>query len=177
MPLAFDPIEQAAGLWEQHFARPSQDMAAVTSIMRVAQLLQAAVDRALRPCGLSFARYEALVLLTFARSGALPMATMGQRLMLHPASVTGIVDRLERDQLVSREPHPTDRRTTLVRLTPAAAPLVQQATAALHQIRFGLPDTPLSQLQALTGLLREVRMACGDFTPAAGEPVSTGSRR
>src|ERR1700741_24311 len=68
-PLPFDPIVRAAELWEERIG-PSGTMAAVTSIMRVQQVLQSAVDGALRPHGLTFARYEALVLLTFAKRGS-----------------------------------------------------------------------------------------------------------
>lgn len=166
MPLPFDPIAEAARLWEQRFG-PAGDMAAVTAVMRVQQLLQAAVDRALKPHGLTFARYEALVLLTFSRSGSLPMSKVGERLMLHPASVTGIVDRLERDGLVARSPHPTDRRTTLVSLTSAGAGLVGRATAALTAIRFGLPGTAPEQVEELTAILRDLRRDAGDFTVPA----------
>ena len=81
-------------------------MAAVTNVMRVQQILQASVDEALRPHGLTFARYEALVLLSFSRRGSLPMRLMGERLQLHPTSITNIVDRLESDGLVRRLPHP-----------------------------------------------------------------------
>ena len=89
--------------------RVSDAMAAATSIMRAQQIVLAAVDGALRPFGLTFARYEGLVLLLFSRRGALPLGKMGQRLMIHPTSVTNIIDRLEEQGLVRRVPHP-DRR-------------------------------------------------------------------
>ncbi|MGH3815927.1 MAG: MarR family winged helix-turn-helix transcriptional regulator, partial [Pseudonocardiaceae bacterium] len=98
-PLPFDPIDRAAQLWQARIG-PAETMAAVTNIMRVQQILQSAVDAALRPHGLTFARYEALVLLLFSRQGSLPMKVMGQRLQLHPTSVTNIVDRLQADRLV-----------------------------------------------------------------------------
>ena len=104
-PLPFDPISRAAELWDARIG-PARTMAAVTSIMRVQQILLSAVDGALRPHNLTFARYEALVLLTFSRSGRLPMRVMGDRLQLHPTSVTNIVDRLQADGLVLRTPIP-----------------------------------------------------------------------
>src|SRR5208282_1881291 len=57
-------------------------MAAVTSIMRAQQILLAELDALLRPYELTFARYEALVLLTFSRRGALPLGVIGERLMV-----------------------------------------------------------------------------------------------
>src|SRR5688500_17196209 len=79
-----DPIAEARRQWEAHgWAEPAA-MAATTSIVRAHQLVLAAVDGALRPLGLTFSRYEALVLLTFSSRGALPLGKMGERLMVHP---------------------------------------------------------------------------------------------
>ena len=94
LELPFDPIARAAQTWEQRFGR-SDAMAAVTSIMRAQQILLAELDAVLRPYGLTFARYEALVLLSFSRRGALPMRVIGERLMVHPTSATNTIDRLE----------------------------------------------------------------------------------
>lgn len=161
-PLPFDPIMRAASLWEERIG-PSRTMAAVTSVMRVQQILLSAVDGALRPHGLTFARYEALVLLTFARRGRLPMRVMGERLQLHPTSVTNIVDRLQADGLVRRTPHPTDRRATLVEITDDGSALLDAATKSVTSIDFGMSGlTPAQELQ-LTELLGQVRRAAGDF--------------
>jgi len=82
LDLPFDPIARAAQTWEERFGR-SDAMAAVTSVMRAQQILLAELDALLRPYGLTFARYEALVLLSFSRKGALPMRVIGERLMVH----------------------------------------------------------------------------------------------
>ena len=161
-PLPFDPIQRAATLWERRIG-PSHTMAAVTSIMRVQQILLSAVDSALRPHGLTFARYEALVLLTFARTGRLPMRVMGERLQLHPTSVTNIVDRLQADGLVKRIPHPTDRRATLVEITEAGTTRREEATRAVTAIDFGLRGLGPDQQAQLTELAEAVRRAAGDF--------------
>ena len=75
-------------------------MHAVTSLMRVQQLVLGRLDAILRPHGLTFARYEALVLLCFSSRGSLPLGKMGERLQVHPTSITSIVQRLEADGLV-----------------------------------------------------------------------------
>ncbi|RCW45197.1 DNA-binding MarR family transcriptional regulator [Halopolyspora algeriensis] len=161
-PLPFDPIARAAETWSERIG-PSTSMAAVTSVMRVQQILQSAVDAALRPHNLTFARYEALVLLTFSRRGSLPMRVMGDRLQLHPTSVTNIVDRLEQDGLVQRLSHPTDRRTTLVEITDSGRDLMKRATESVTEIDFGLGGVTERQTQQLTELLGRVRHAAGDF--------------
>jgi len=168
-PLPFDPIMRAAELWNERIG-PSHTMAAVTSVMRVQQILLSAVDGALRPHGLTFARYEALVLLTFSRTGRLPMRVMGERLQLHPTSVTNIVDRLQADGLVRRIPHPTDRRATLVEITDTGSSLQEAATKSVTAIDFGLNGlTPAEQMQ-LTALLARVRRAAGDFVEGEAPP-------
>jgi len=161
-PLPFDPIMRAAELWEKRIG-PARTMAAVTSVMRAQQILLSAVDTALRPHGLTFARYEALVLLTFARTGKLPMRVMGERLQLHPTSVTNIVDRLQADGLARRTPHPTDRRATLVEITEAGSARLEAATSAVTSIDFGLTGLSSAEETALTDLLAKVRRAAGDF--------------
>lgn len=72
-------------------------MAIVTSVMRVQQIFAGEVEAVLKPIGLTFARYEVLMLLDFSRSGQLPLGKIGERLQVHPASVTNAVDRLESD--------------------------------------------------------------------------------
>lgn len=138
-------------------------MAAATSIMRAQQIILARVDEALRPLGLTFARYEALVLLTFSRRGALPLGKMGERLMVHPASVTNIVDRLERQGLLRRVPHQTDRRTTLAEVTEEGRALVYLATEEVVKSGFGLDTLSETELTELTGTLRTLRLGAGDF--------------
>src|ERR1700740_3390823 len=118
--LPFDPIEEARRQWAEHGWDDAADgMAAVTSVMRAEQVFLARVDEALRPFQLTFARYEALMLLSFSRLGSLPLSKVGQRLQVHPTSVTNTIDRLEAQGFVQRVPHATDRRTTLAEITAA----------------------------------------------------------
>ena len=79
-----------------------------------------------------------LALLSFTKEGELPLGKVGDRLQVHPASVTNTVNRLEADGLVARKPHPTDRRTTLAVLTRDGRRRVEQAAVALAEIEFGV---------------------------------------
>lgn len=88
-------------------------MAVVTSIMRLQQVFLARADAVLRPFGLTFARYEVLMLLSFSRQDALPLGKIGERLQVNAASVTNAVDRLEAEGLVVRQSDPDDGRITL----------------------------------------------------------------
>ena len=147
-------------------------MAAVTSVMRVQQLLLSLVEDTLKPYGLTFAAYEALRLLAFSRHGSLPMGKMGERLMVHPASVTNAITRLEHRGLVERRLSPADRRVVLATITPAGQALVREATEALNQASFGLPGLTADQAAEITSGLRTVRIAAGDVTASADVPAS-----
>lgn len=161
--LAFDPITEAHDNWRAHGWPEPDAMAAVTSITRVHQILLGRVDDVLRPFGLTFARYEALVLLHFSRRGALPLGKMGQRLQVHAASVTNAVDRLEAAGYVRRVSHPTDGRAVLAEITDTGRDVVERATAALGAIRFGAEGLDDAGARAVTGHLAAMRRAAGDF--------------
>jgi DNA-binding MarR family transcriptional regulator len=168
LDLPFDPIARAAQIWEERFG-PADAMAAVTSIMRAQQILLAELDGVLRPWGLTFARYEALVLLSFSRQGALPLRVIGERLMVHPTSVTNIIDRLEKQGFVRRRPNPRDGRGKLAEITPAGREVMARSTADLMAAQFGMAEYGKAELGELFAMLRELRVAAGDFTfrPAA----------
>jgi DNA-binding MarR family transcriptional regulator len=162
LDLPFDPIGRAAQIWEKRFG-DARAMAAVTAIMRVQQILLAELDSALRPYGLNFARYEALVLLSFSRAGALPMSLIGQRLMVHPTSVTNTIDRLEQQGLVVRRPNPQDGRGTLAEITAAGRAAMARGTADLMAADFGMGGYDAGELEQISAVLRGLRVAAGDF--------------
>lgn len=163
-PLPFDPVAEARRQWEAHgWAEAAPGMAAVTSVMRVQQVFVSRIDELLAAEGLSFARYEVLVLLSFSRSGALPLGKVGARLQVHPASVTNAVDRLETQGLVRRDRHPTDGRMTLAAITDAGRAVVDRATLQLNAEVFSALGLTAAEATALVGLLERVRRAAGDF--------------
>ena len=167
--LNFDPIERAGRLWEQHW--PDEDpavyasMRAVTSIMRAHQILIAELDAILRPYGITFSRYEALVLLSYSRDGSLPLSKIGERLQVHATSVTNVVDRLEAAGLVRREPNPRDGRGTLATIPDAGREVVAKATAEFNAARFAMSAIGLADLKSLFAILRELRLDAEDFNP------------
>ena len=167
-PLGFDPIERAGALWEQHWpgepAEVYDAMRAVTSVMRAHQILIAQLDAMLRPYGITFSRYEALVLLMYARNGSLPLSKIGERLQVHATSVTNVIDRLESAGLVRREPNPRDGRGTLAVITDEGRAVATKATADLNAARFGLGALDAGELQQVFTLLRRLREDAGDYT-------------
>jgi len=140
-------------------------MTLVTTVMRVQQMMLARMDEVLAPFGLTFARYELLMLLDFTRSGSLPVGKIGERLQVHPTSVSSAVGRLEGQGMVVRVPHPTDGRTTLVGITGDGRATVKRATAAVNAEVFA--DLPVSgaEVDELLQLLDAYRRNAGDITP------------
>jgi DNA-binding MarR family transcriptional regulator len=155
-PLPFDPIERAGLLWEKHVGDASS-MRVATSIMRVQQLLLSEFDRVLKPLGITFARYEVLRLLSFSREGRLPLSIIGERLMVHPTSVTNAIDRLVSSGLVARTPDDQDRRRVYASLTPDGKRVLRRATKALMEIDFGLAALDGPERERLFKVLRAVR--------------------
>jgi len=163
-PLPFDPIERATANWTAAgWGDQATGMAFVTSIVRAHQILVGRIDRCLEPFGLTFSRFEVLMLLSFSSSGELPLGKISVRLQVHAASVTNAIDRLERDGLVARVRHPTDGRTTLARLTPKGKRTAARAVTVLNEEVFAEPGLPAGDLQATIRALAVLRAAAGDF--------------
>ncbi len=166
-PLGFDPIDRAGELWEQKWPGEEPEvyaaMRAVTSIMRAHQILLAELDAMLRPYGITFSRYEALVLLVHSRTGALPLSKIGERLQVHATSVTNVIDRLEGAGLVRREPNPRDGRGTLAVITSAGRDVAQRATARFNESRFAMAGLGDGELAEIFAILRRLRRQAGDF--------------
>ncbi len=160
--LGFDPILEAQRQWNSRW-KGGMPMAAATSIMRAQQIVLARMDEVLRPFELTFARYEALVLLSFTRTGSLPLGKMGERLMIHPASVTNVVDRLDKQGLIRRLPHPTDRRAILAEITDAGRQIVETVTERVIDVELGMTGLTDEELARLFELLTTFRQGAGDF--------------
>src|SRR5271167_725238 len=158
--LSFDPIAEAERQWGLHgWPDQASGMAVVTSIMRLQQIFLARADAVLRPLGLTFARYEVLMLLSFSRQGVLPLGKIGERLQVNAASVTNAVDRLEADGLVTRRSNPDDGRVTLAALTPSGRRTATEATQAINEQVFTDIGVPEQKLRRLFALLAELRQA------------------
>lgn len=158
-----DLIAEAQRNWEASGWGESSAMAAATSITRAQQIVLSRVNDVLAPFQLTFSRFEALALLKMTKHGSLPLGKIGERLQVHPTSVTNTIDRLETDGFVERVPHPTDRRTTLAQLTDAGKVAVVDAQEALEEIRYGMGAFSESTVEGLVQDLAEFRQQAGDF--------------
>ena len=138
-------------------------MVAVTSIMRVQQILMARLNELLDPFDLTFPRYEALMLLHFSRRGSLPLGKIGERLQVHRTSVTNTIDGLERLGFVRRAPHESDRRAVLAEILPEGRRVAEAATEVLNEADFGTLPLSEDDLTSLFNTLRVLRESAGDI--------------
>ena len=111
--------------------------------------------------GISPADLDALEHLEAA--GPLTQRQLGDRLALTSGAITMLVDRLERGGWVRRCPHPTDRRSVLVELSPQAAERTPAALAGFHaritQLAAGVPEP---HRQVIAGFLDEAAAAAAE---------------
>ena len=163
-PLPHDPIDLAKAHWRAAGWEDSTDgMALITSIMRTQQVFLARVETVLRPRGLTFARYEVLMLLRFSRTGVLPIGKVGERLQVHPASVTNAVQRLELDGFVKRSTNPADARSVLVTITAKGRAATERVTKQLNADVFSIVPGTAKDQQDVYKKLKSMRRAFGDF--------------
>jgi DNA-binding MarR family transcriptional regulator len=166
-----DPIRAARQQWIDHgWGDAADGMAMVTSLTRVQQLITERIDGVLRPLGLSFARYEVLMLLSFSRRGSMPMSRIGSLLQVHPTSATSAVDRLERQGFVRRVRDEQDRRVVLACVTNEGREVAERATAGLNAQVFEEPGLTPEKVARLSALLGELRASAGDSVERLGDP-------
>ena len=163
--LPFDPIAEAMRHWRGHgWEGAVRGMGVVTSVIRVEQILAGRAEAEVRPLGLTFARYEVLMLLLFSKHGELPLGKIGERLQVAPGSVTNAVDpaRAGPPRPPAGEPR---RRTWGSRRHHAAAGATWhwRPRRALNDSLFSASGAVPSDTDTLFRLLGKLRQRAGDF--------------
>jgi len=116
-----------------------------------------------RRAGISATDLDALEYLE--ADGPLTQRELGHRLRLTSGAVTMLVDRLQEAGLVRRRPHPSDRRSVLIELAPAAVAAVPEGLERYHR--------------AVASLARKVRpehrQAVAEFLARAAEAATSAA--
>lgn len=97
--------------------------AALDRVLELSLLVNADMSRGLAERGLTESRTHLLWVLR--QQGPCTQRELAEALGVSPRNVTGLVDALVATGFVSREPHPTDRRATLVDFTDHGAEIAQ----------------------------------------------------
>lgn len=157
-----DPVE----FTREHWARSDQPgveyFTAMGAMMRTHQLMVAEMDRVLKPHGLSRTAFLLMATLLMSREHTRPLGQLSKHLMVHPTTITLVIDQLDGKGLVTRTPHSTDRRTVLASLTPDGLDLVTKASQDLAVAHFGLTGVTESVAKRLTTVLGQIRDRMGD---------------
>ncbi|MBT1073080.1 MarR family winged helix-turn-helix transcriptional regulator [Pelotalea chapellei] len=92
----------------------------------------------------------------------LSQVELSEKSQVDRTTVGGLIDRLERNGIVQRQPHPKDRRAYQIRLTPkgrALEPvLIEAARGATEQFTTGLSVKEIKELTRMLGILRGERI-------------------
>jgi DNA-binding MarR family transcriptional regulator len=131
----------------------SPQSAALTHFVHAARLTASQLDSAVEPFRITYSSYSVLARLSFSPENRLPMSKLSSLTVLHPASITKIIDRLVKRGCVRRVIDPTDRRVVYAELLPAGSELVTSATEAVSAIGFGMQNLEEEDLEMFVQLL------------------------
>lgn len=120
--------------YHHYVATSKRRIEALDQILELVVLLNDDMTRTLAEDGLTQSR--ARVLWELHRLGPVPQRTLAEAIEVSPRNITGLVDALVAGGFVTREPHPTDRRATLVSFTKRGA----DTAAALERDQRGLAE-------------------------------------
>lgn len=104
---------------------------AVMNTMRTADMLFDRIGRLLRPLDVSAA--GGLVLGLLRDHGRMSPSQLGERLIVTRATVTGLLDSLERRGLVRRVANPEDRRSVFVEITTEGLAVLREVRTTVHR--------------------------------------------
>lgn len=152
------PLRQAAH-FEAEFPGASRSASEVAlNLARTSSLALAEVDRRRRTIAhLSGSAWQALAVIEGAGE-PLPPTVIAERLLQTTGSITSLLDTLERQGLVRREPHPDDRRKLLVDITDTARALVGRVLPIVHSTSMEiLEGVAEADRQALIRVLAQMR--------------------
>jgi DNA-binding MarR family transcriptional regulator len=91
------------------------------------------------------------------RHGPMSPSALARRAGLHPATMTGILDRLERAGWIARERDPADRRAVTVRALPDRGREIYRLFAGMNAAMDSIcADYDEEQLELLAGFLRRI---------------------
>jgi DNA-binding MarR family transcriptional regulator len=152
-----DLIEATQREFQRRGVHAHRQLAVSLEVERINRIVQAAAQPALAAQDLTFAGWQALTALSFHPAKEMPTAKLALRVAAHPTTITRTVDRLERSKYVRRS-RGNDRRVTVVTLLAAGEAAQAAVATALDDNEFGLGGVSADSLEALAGMLRQVRV-------------------
>jgi len=128
------------------------------ALIEIRSVMRRRVDAALAAKGLSLAKFKILSVLD--ENGPCQPSLLAATLNQVARSITDAIDVLERDGLVARTPHPTDRRARLLSITVKGSSLVRATQGPKSDaIEAVFSVLSRSQQSQLLDLLNQVKAA------------------
>ena len=127
-----------------------EDYVALADFRHALRSFQAFSEVKATEVGLTPQQHQALLAIRAASPGEVTVGTIAERLILKPHSATGLVDRLEALDLVTRHEASTDRRRAVLRLTAKAETLLAKLSTT-HREEIGRLKPLLADLMARLG--------------------------
>ncbi len=127
------------------------------NVIQLGDRIQKAIGRLQRPYNVTPASGYVLSILASVE-GPMAPTEIADQMILTRATVTGILDSLERREYVTRAPHPTDRRKLLVTITERGREVVPEMRQVIHRHQREWFDVlSEDERQTLLGLLERVQ--------------------
>jgi DNA-binding MarR family transcriptional regulator len=167
--MAMATIEMPTDFYDQ---TPDANILATEAVMntvRTADLLFDQIGRLLRPLNVSAA--GGLVLGILRDRGPMSPSELSQRLIVTRATVTGLIDSLERRGFVRRVPNPADRRSLLVEITPTGRDVLQRVRTIVHGAeKAWMSVLSEAELRTYIELLHRIQDGLVDRSPSSASP-------
>ena len=139
-------------------------------ITLTAHAYQQRLNARLAPYGITFRQFQVLAWLVY--EGPLSPAVLAEKLAVEPPTLTGILDRMEREGWVHRGAHPEDGRSKMVSIAANARAVWSQIVDCLNEMRAeATRDLSQDEVQSLMRLLAAVHTNL--ITVVAEQPCTT----
>ena len=133
--------------------------AALYNIVRTFTLLNRLFQRHHAQFDLTPAKLNVLMLVKHVGGEeGLPQREIAKRLIISGSDVTGLIDRLEKERLLTRRGASTDRRVKLIKITPKGSALLDKLWPAhIEQVEQAMSSLPKREQEQLIALLTKLR--------------------
>jgi len=139
-------------------ALPLEDQAFI-ALQKTADALGQQAEQLLKASGLTGAQYNVLRILRGAEPDGLACSTIGERMISHDPDMTRLLDRMDKQTLITRHRQTDDRRVVKTRVTPKGLDFLRrldQPVRELHKRQFC--HMSAARLRVFTELLEQIRV-------------------
>ena len=148
---------------------------AFLTIRQVGDALRSEQEQGLSAEGISLGRFIVLAVLDRTPEQPLPASELAEAAGVTKQTVTSLLDGLERDGLVARQPCVLDRRSVRVRLEPAGRAVLDRVLPGMYRRQQDvMADLTTDEQRQLSHLLRKVRVPSPHGPPPCGPALADG---